>query len=137
MAPGPLFPRVVAVNSFAALMVSRSGPCMNRAPLPNIIPTVAIGAFTHSVQTHSNAVKFAHQSLGSPKISSLLKATQRLSQHHREPNHQVAQSKPRQSQGTHETTTTWDQEHAPETVLPSYARHARFTPNAAVLHERA
>ena len=77
MAPGPLFPSVLMVNSCAALMVSQSGPCMDGAPFPTIIPTVAIAAFTHSVQTCSNAVKFAHQLLGSPKISSLLKATQK------------------------------------------------------------
>ena len=77
MAPGPLFPNVVMVNSFAAPMVSRSGPCMDRAPLPTIILIVAITAFTHSVQTRSNAVKFAHQSLVSPEISSLLKTMQK------------------------------------------------------------
>ncbi len=30
--------------------------------------------FTHSVGTRANAVKFAHQSLCNPKISSLMKA---------------------------------------------------------------
>jgi hypothetical protein len=35
-----------------------------------------IAAFTHSVQTRENAVKFAHQSLCNPKISTMLKATQ-------------------------------------------------------------
>ncbi len=37
----------------------------------------AIAAFTHSVRTHVNAVRFAHQSLGNPTISTLLKAVQR------------------------------------------------------------
>ena len=64
------FPSVVMEIPFAAQMVSRSGPCMDCAPLPTIIPTVAIVAFTHSVRRQSNAVKFAHQSLKSPKISS-------------------------------------------------------------------
>ena len=77
MAPCPLFPSVVMVHSFAAPMVSQSGPCVDHAPLPTIILTVAITAFTHSVRTRSNTVKFAHQSLGSPKISSLLKATRK------------------------------------------------------------
>ena len=36
-----------------------------------------IAAFTHSVQTRANAVKFAHQSLCNPKISMMLKAMQR------------------------------------------------------------
>jgi hypothetical protein len=34
-----------------------------------------IAAFTHSVRTRANAVKFAHQSLCNPKKSMLLKAT--------------------------------------------------------------
>jgi hypothetical protein len=34
-----------------------------------------IAVFTHSVQTRANAVKFAHQSLCNPNISTLLKAT--------------------------------------------------------------
>ena len=50
---------------------------MDHAHLPTIISTVAIAAFTQLVQTHSNAIKFAHQSLGRPKISSLLKAIQK------------------------------------------------------------
>jgi hypothetical protein len=35
---------------------------------------VTLATFTHSVQTWANAVKFAHQSLCNPKISTLLKA---------------------------------------------------------------
>ena len=35
---------------------------------------VSVAAFTHSIRTRENAVKFAHQSLGNPKISTLLKA---------------------------------------------------------------
>ena len=34
-------------------------------------------AFTHSINHHANQVKYAHQSLGSPKISKLLKAVRR------------------------------------------------------------
>jgi len=33
-----------------------------------------VASFTHSIKTRANAVKFAHQSLCNPKISSLLKA---------------------------------------------------------------
>ena len=40
------------------------------------MPT-AIAAFTHSVRTRVNAVRFAHQSLGNPKISTLFKAVRR------------------------------------------------------------
>jgi hypothetical protein len=36
-----------------------------------------ITAFTYSVQTRANAVKFAHQSLCNPKFSTMLKATRR------------------------------------------------------------
>ncbi len=57
----------------------RPGPCIDRAPHPpegqsDTHPGVNMPAFTHLVQTLANAVKFAHQSLCSPKISSLLKA---------------------------------------------------------------
>jgi hypothetical protein len=33
-----------------------------------------VASFTHSIKTRANAVKFAHQSLCNPKISSFLKA---------------------------------------------------------------
>jgi hypothetical protein len=42
----------------------------------NAMPTV-IAAFTHSVWTRVNAVQFAHQALGNPKILTLLKAVRR------------------------------------------------------------
>jgi hypothetical protein len=42
---------------------------------PAIHPGVNILALAHSVRTCADAVKFAHQSLGNPKISTLLKAT--------------------------------------------------------------
>jgi len=35
---------------------------------------VDIAMFTHSVRTRANAVKFSHQSMYNPKISSLMKA---------------------------------------------------------------
>jgi hypothetical protein len=38
---------------------------------------VGLALFTHSVRTRANGVKFAHQSLCSPKISTLLKAVRR------------------------------------------------------------
>mgnify|MGYP006204437665 FL=1 len=49
----------------------RPGPCIGRAPHQSI------AGFTHSIKTRVNAVKFAHQSLCNPKISSLLKAIQK------------------------------------------------------------
>jgi hypothetical protein len=66
-------------------VLPQSGPCIDCAPhLPvlhpeasNYHPTIAVASFTHSVQTRANAVKFAHQSLCNPKISTLLKAVQK------------------------------------------------------------
>ena len=63
-------------------ILSQPGPCLGHAPhfrdssalLP---PPVALATCMHSVQTRSNAVKFAHQSLCSPKISTLPKAVHR------------------------------------------------------------
>ena len=40
-------------------------------------PGVDLAGFTHSVRTRGNGVKFAHQSLCNPKISTLLKAVRR------------------------------------------------------------
>jgi hypothetical protein len=42
-----------------------------------IHPGINIAAFAHLVRTRANAIKFAHQSLGNPKISTLLKATRK------------------------------------------------------------
>jgi hypothetical protein len=60
-------------------VLPRPGPCEGRAPhLPknasDTHPGVTLATFMHSVQTQANAVKFAHQSLCNPKISTLLKA---------------------------------------------------------------
>jgi hypothetical protein len=60
-------------------VLPRPGPCKSRAPhLPmdtsDTHPGVTLATFTHSVQTQANAVKFAHQSLCNPKISTLFKA---------------------------------------------------------------
>jgi hypothetical protein len=62
--------------------LSQPGPCLGRAPhptekTPDIHPGINIMLFTHLVQMQANAVKFAHQSLCNPKISTQLKATQR------------------------------------------------------------
>ena len=43
----------------------------------NVHPGVDLATFTHSVRTRGNGVKFAHQSLCNPKISTLLKAVRR------------------------------------------------------------
>ncbi len=57
----------------------QADPCMARAPQFPLIWTpkprkVDIAMFTHSVQTQVNAVKFSHQAMCNPKISSLMKA---------------------------------------------------------------
>ena len=43
----------------------------------DIHPGVDLASFTHSVRTRANGVKFAHQSLCNPKISTLLKAVRK------------------------------------------------------------
>jgi hypothetical protein len=45
---------------------------LKKKPPPN-----ELGLFTHTVQTKANSIKFAHQSLFSPHISTLLKAIRR------------------------------------------------------------
>jgi hypothetical protein len=54
----------------------RTGPCSTRAThhATEIPPTNNIATFTHSVRMRANAVRFAHQSLCSSRISTLLKA---------------------------------------------------------------
>ncbi len=56
----------------------RPGPCVGHAPHLQIVASdahtgICFAAFTHSVHTQANTVKFAHQSLCNPKISTLLK----------------------------------------------------------------
>jgi hypothetical protein len=58
------------------------GPCLSGAPhLPidasNVQPGVTLATFMHSVQTRANAIKYAHQSLCNPNISTLLKAVRK------------------------------------------------------------
>ena len=56
----------------------RSSPNIDRAQGNiEIHPGVNLASFTHSVKTRANGVKFAHQSLCNPKISTLLKAVRR------------------------------------------------------------
>jgi hypothetical protein len=56
----------------------QSSPDSNRAQDSiGIHPRVQLATFTHSVRTRANGVKFAHQSLCNPKISTLLKAVRR------------------------------------------------------------
>ncbi len=63
-------------------ILSQPGPCLGHAPhvgdsFESAHPDITLSMFTHSVRTQSNAVKFSHQSLCSPKVSSLLKANRR------------------------------------------------------------
>jgi hypothetical protein len=75
MVPGSLFPSVMTGLPFVvAPTLSRPGPCIGRTHRPTIHPALAM--FTHSVTMRANVVKFVHQSLCNPKISTLLKATQ-------------------------------------------------------------
>ncbi len=56
----------------------RLAPLFNRAlhaiTTPSVHDGVDLATFTHSIKTRANGVKFAHQSLCNPKISTLLKA---------------------------------------------------------------
>jgi hypothetical protein len=49
----------------------RPGPCIGR------VPHQSLAGFTHLIKTRVNAVKFAHQSLCNPKISTMLKAVRK------------------------------------------------------------
>jgi hypothetical protein len=58
---------------------SRAGLCMAcapQSPMPftTVQPATTVAMFTHSVCTQANTVKFGHQAMYNPKISSLLKA---------------------------------------------------------------
>ena len=81
----PITPDAIKIENFRTSQghdlvsaKSRARPCMARTPqFPPTKPTsknVDVAMFTHSVRTRANAVKFAHQSLCNPKISSLMKA---------------------------------------------------------------
>jgi hypothetical protein len=51
-----------------------SGKNYKAVPLDAHNRALQVANFTHSVKTKANAVKFAHQALCNPKISTLLKA---------------------------------------------------------------
>ena len=57
----------------------RPAPIVDRAlhDAAPLHPGMDIATFTHSIKTRANGVKFAHQSLCSPKISTLLKAVRK------------------------------------------------------------
>jgi hypothetical protein len=58
-------------------ILPRPGPCENCAPHPPAEEVFNLAMFTHSMKTRANKVKFAHQSLCNPKISTLLKAVRK------------------------------------------------------------
>ncbi len=55
--------------------ISQSSPVLNNAPDPNstLLSGVQLAPFTHSICARGNDIKFTHQSLCNPKISTLLK----------------------------------------------------------------
>ncbi len=61
------------------LPIMDNKPHPQQAPklLTNATPCRAYAAFTHSVRTRMNVVCFLHQSLGNPRISTLLKAARK------------------------------------------------------------
>ena len=93
---------------------SRAGPGMTRAPQSPKIATsnAAVAMFTHSVRTRANTVKFEHQAMCNPKISSVKSITEgfleRVPQSIRRTGHQIFKSKPSNGQGTHETSEERD-----------------------------
>jgi len=59
----------------AAIHTQRSHLKLGKDCIDQKNPTpAAVAAFTHSIRTRANAFKYAHQSLGNPKLSTLLKA---------------------------------------------------------------
>ncbi len=80
MAPEQPSRWVMRGNFMMALPLPQPGPCIGCAPhLQPLELAVHAGinivTFAHLVHTWANTIKFAHQSLGNPKISTLLKAT--------------------------------------------------------------
>jgi hypothetical protein len=62
---------LMACNLPTVATLPQPSPCIGHAPHQSF------AAFTHSIKTQVNAVKFAHQSLCNPKILTLLKAAQK------------------------------------------------------------
>ena len=63
---------ILSVQSRASPYTARAPQCPKITTPPRETEEAAM--FTHSVRTRANAVKFSHQSLCNPKISSLMKA---------------------------------------------------------------
>ena len=55
----------------------KASPLLSSVITPHDAMLPAIATFTHSVRTRLNAIRFTHQALGNPKISTLLKAVRR------------------------------------------------------------
>ncbi len=84
MVPGELSPCMIQGTFKMVWPLPQPSPCIGCAPHPqqmesNIHSGINIAMFTHLVQTQANAVNFAHLLLFNPKISALLKVTQRAS----------------------------------------------------------
>ncbi len=79
-------------------------------------PHVDWAAFTHSIRTSANAVRFAHQSLCNPKISSLMKAMKkgflkRVPQPQRRAGHRISEPQPCDHERPHEAPKERDSQH--------------------------
>jgi hypothetical protein len=100
---------------------SQTGPgmaCAPQSPKP-FTPAASVAMFMHLVRTQANTVKFGHQAMCKPKISSLLKAVRKgflkgcpnlsedLVTNYLKP-------KPSHSQRTYETSEERDQKHNQE-----------------------
>jgi hypothetical protein len=106
-------------------VLPQPSPCKSGAPhLPmdtsDTHTGVTLATFTHSVQSRANAIKFAHQSLCNPKISTLLKAVcqgflKGCPQFIGDIDTQVSQSQFGHSQRSHETPAPRTPKHTTKT----------------------
>ncbi len=67
----------VAMQSALPRSASVRDRALHAGITPMVHPGVNLATFTHSIKTRANGVKFAHQSLCNPKISTLLKAVRK------------------------------------------------------------
>ncbi len=84
--------------------LSQSAPvfdCALHHFCPRLHPSIDLASFTHSVHARANGVKFAHQLLCNPKISTLVKAVRKA----------VPQSESGNCKRTHEKTMPGNQKH--------------------------
>jgi hypothetical protein len=78
-------PQNVSTDLWTLPIMEKTHPIQQDLHDPSVSWHPAVALFTHSICTRKNAVKFAHQLLENPRISTLLKATKRGFLHGRKP----------------------------------------------------